>query len=345
MTKAQKDFRRDISLDLIRFIAMLMVVCIHIAAKGFYVFPQPHWWAVNLYDSVSRVAVPLFFMVTGALLLPREQTVNSILVKVGRVGLPLIVWSLAYLMWYRYNGVHNKGWLTMILREPVAAHLWYVYTLIGAYLFLPVMAGFFNFNNLKVKIFTLTCWFLGVSVLPLANHLAGRALIGISWEFLSLYAGYMVLGAIIYKNIALTKKIFAFSFALYIAAAMLIAILTWRYSIIVGQAHELFYIYSSPFVVLGAIGLFGALQFIGNSFIKEGGALYKFLIFQGKASFGVYLVHVLVIFAVDAFTGLDYKFINPWLAIPLMTVLIFSLSMLIIKIIQSIPILRIIAPS
>src|SRR5205823_516552 len=101
---------RDMSLDVIRFFAMLMVICIHICAKGFFAMGVQHWWAVNIYESVSRIGVPLFFMVTGALLLDREHSVPSLLKRIWRVLVPLFAWSVLYLLWFRWWGVHHGGW-------------------------------------------------------------------------------------------------------------------------------------------------------------------------------------------------------------------------------------------
>lgn len=323
---------------------MLMVIFIHIAAPGFYAFTEPHWWAVNIYESVSRVSVPLFFMVTGALLLPREQTVKSILYRVYRVALPLIIWSVIYLIWFQYIGEKKDSWLLRILNGPVVAHLWYIYTLIGAYLFLPVMSGFFNVKNLNVKLFTLLFWFIGTSVNTTVVNLTHNLYLGISWDFLSLYAGYMVFGAIIYHNVKLTKRIFSVGLLTYITSAILIAFLTWSYSLYVQKPHEMFYVYHSPLVVLGAIGIFAALIFIGQSFITERCVVYKFLIFQGKASFGIYLVHILVVMIFNRF-GVSFMFINPWFGIPVMVVMIFLISLVIVRLIQGVPVLRMIVPS
>src|SRR5262249_2400034 len=140
---------RDMSLDCVRLVAIFLVICIHVSAKGFALMNQRHWWAVNAYESLSRVSVPLFLMVTGALLLPRETSVSSILKRTWRVIVPLIGWSVLYLLWFKYTGINYDDSVLTILKSPVVAHLGYLYTLIGAYLFLPVMAGFFQANSLK----------------------------------------------------------------------------------------------------------------------------------------------------------------------------------------------------
>ena len=139
---------RDSSLDFIRLIAILMVIAIHVSSKGFGAMTH-HWWAVNFWESVSRASVPLFLMVTGALLLGKETTVRKTLSRIWRVGLPLIVWSYAYFYWFRYTGTEFLHWTKSILRGPIIPHFWYLYTLLGAYLFLPVMIGFCQLKDTR----------------------------------------------------------------------------------------------------------------------------------------------------------------------------------------------------
>lgn len=79
----------DVSLDVLRIVATLMVILIHTSGKGFAGL-IPHWWAVNTYESVSRVCVPIFFMITGALLLPRSHNIRSVIKRSWRIAFVLI---------------------------------------------------------------------------------------------------------------------------------------------------------------------------------------------------------------------------------------------------------------
>jgi surface polysaccharide O-acyltransferase-like enzyme len=335
---------RDVSLDFIRLVAILLVICIHVSAKGFALMDQRHWWAVNAYESISRVAVPLFLMVTGALLLRREANVSSMLMRLRRVIIPLFVWSVLYLLWFRYNGLHTTGWIAKILQAPVVPHFWYLYTLIGAYLFLPVLTGFFQANELRTHLFVMVCWFIGASLLPTAAAITGKQYIGVNWQFLPLYAGYIVAGAIIYEKIKFVRSPLYWSASAWTFCIAGIALGTWLISLRLGRANEIFYAYESPFVALGAIFAFIALQEFGKRYVSGRGYANHFLPYLSKVNFGVYLIHVLVMFAVDM-RGFDYAFINPWLAIPLTTLIIFFISSAAVAVLQRIPYLRSIVPA
>jgi surface polysaccharide O-acyltransferase-like enzyme len=332
---------RDISLDGMRFVAMLFVITIHVSAKGFGNFAA-HWWAVNLYESVSRIAVPLFFMVSGALLLPRQHSVPSIANRLWRVGLPLVAWSVIYLLWLDHAGQQHEDWPLRILQAPVMGHLWYLYTLIGAYLFLPVMSGFYQANPARVQLFCLFFWFIGASVVPLEVALTGREHVGISWAFLSLYAGYMVAGALAYRRLTPGPALVRCAWAVWAGTVVAVAGLTWWQCHRLARPDETFYVYSNPLVLIGAIAAFIALR---DLFGRPMPALARQVLTQfGKVSFGVYLMHVLALFYLDSM-GYDYHFINPWLGIPCLTLFVTLGCSLLVALMQRIPLLRLIVPA
>jgi surface polysaccharide O-acyltransferase-like enzyme len=338
-----QQFERDISLDFIRITSTLLVICLHVSANGFYFLNKNHWWAANVYESVSRTAVPLFFMVTGALLLPREISLQSILMRLWRVVIPLVVWSALYLI---YQQVNFYAWIPKILKAPVIYHLWYLYTLIGAYLFLPVTAGFFQANNLKTLLFVMAVWFFGATIVPTiwAIAYAPAEYNGISWEFLSLYAGYMVLGAILYREITFKKPLLIISVLIWGGCTAAIACLTWFRSIHVGHPDDTFYAYGSPFVALGAAAAFVFLREFSRNYLLKSKWVLAVSSRLSRLCFGVYLVHAMIldIFYLKSF---HYNFTNPWVAIPIVTLAAFGVSAAIVGVLQKLPLIRRIVPA
>ena len=127
----QKSLSRRSDLDLIRVFAIVLVISIHVSGVGFSNFQSSEWAAVNFYESFSRFAVPLFFMVTGALLVPRTNSIESIIRRVWKVTAPLFVWSLAYIIFFRVTNVRSASAPWEIFSNPVVYHFWFLYTLIG----------------------------------------------------------------------------------------------------------------------------------------------------------------------------------------------------------------------
>ncbi|RMT29409.1 hypothetical protein ALP49_01857 [Pseudomonas syringae pv. solidagae] len=334
---------RDLSLDGVRFTAIFMVILIHVSAKGFLSMGL-NWWAVNFYESISRAAVPLFFMVSGALLLTKETSAKASLKRIWRVTLPLFVWSIVYLAWFQYTGTPFDDWVLRILRGPVVAHFWYLYTLIGAYLFLPVLIGFFKIENTSSTLLAMAGWFIGSSIVPLFYVLNQKGYLGVDWGFLPLYAGYIVAGGLIYHRVKNSDALVWLAAVAWAVCVSATALLTWQYSISVGHADETFYVYSSPFVVLAALSSFILLRALFNRVFLKSGRVRSFLIWAGKLNFGVYLVHVLVMFWFDI-NGISYNFTTPWLAIPLTSIAILTVSGAMVYLLQKIPFVRQVVPA
>src|SRR5207253_1791806 len=149
----------DRRIDGLRVAACFMVVLLHISAANIHEF-GPKWWGANLWDSISRACVPLFFMISGATLLRKEEPLSQFMRKRAfRIMLPLLFWSAFYLWWLQYNGVDTGNWLVAILRGPTMFHLWYFYTIIGLYMFVPVIRKFYRHSTTQEKVWFLCVWF------------------------------------------------------------------------------------------------------------------------------------------------------------------------------------------
>lgn len=250
----------DISLDGIRLVATLMVVLIHVSGKGFPGFAEG-WWAVNAYESVSRMSVPLFFMLTGALLLPSTVTVTSVFRRVWKVLVPLVAWSVLYLSWYKAIGIDRDGWVSLIAMGPVAGHLWYLYTLVAACFFLPVLSLFYKGSDIRIQIFMLCVWFVAASIMPFLHDLLGHGVLGINWSFFYIYPAYLVAGAVIASFGVPTLRQAIISSSICAMTVVGVALLTWLVMMNSHPRIELFYEYYSPLVFLGALSGFFAIRF------------------------------------------------------------------------------------
>ena len=105
----EKQVTRDLSMDILRILACLMVVGIHTVVEGWYdTSPRTFTWGVlNFYDPLFRPAVPLFFMISGSLMLrksriePKRLWIRNIL----RLVIIYYLWVLFYAL--TNDGVHK----------------------------------------------------------------------------------------------------------------------------------------------------------------------------------------------------------------------------------------------
>lgn len=86
--------------DGVRVVAILSIVWLHSFATLLYRFdsiPISSWWLGNLYDSIARMGVPLFFMISGFLLLDKSEPWSIFLRKrMTKVIIPFIAWTIIY---------------------------------------------------------------------------------------------------------------------------------------------------------------------------------------------------------------------------------------------------------
>ena len=88
--------------DIVRLVAMYILVCCHSAdpfnyvPEGAAMVSDIKFWGA-LWGSMMRPCVPLFVMLTGALLLPQQGPVGPFYKKrISRVFWPFLIWSVIY---------------------------------------------------------------------------------------------------------------------------------------------------------------------------------------------------------------------------------------------------------
>lgn len=141
--------QRSGSFDVIRVSACLAVVLLHLAATTVM---QPEqlgtisWHMANFIDSAMRWAVPVFVMLSGALLLdekkqtsPREFWTR----RMNRLLPALLFWSVVYLAWRAFFW-HQPLTLNTIALDLIAGrpyiHLYFLFLIAGLYLVTPFLA-------------------------------------------------------------------------------------------------------------------------------------------------------------------------------------------------------------
>ena len=94
-----------IPVDLIRTLAIGLVVLLHASNEALQAssVSMPYWWTALVYKSLALSCVPLFVMLSGALLLQPAKLNEPIRVflkkRLTRIGLAFVFWSMVYLAW------------------------------------------------------------------------------------------------------------------------------------------------------------------------------------------------------------------------------------------------------
>ena len=140
---------RIVSLDLIRTVAILLVIMQHAWSGMQFDEPGTGAWSCA-YHALVVMGVPLFFMLSGALLLDSQvMGIGHFLSKrFKRLLLPFFLWgTVVYIIavaMHKYPDVATpmealRSYIPYMLEGKVNASHWYIYVLIGLYLLTPFL--------------------------------------------------------------------------------------------------------------------------------------------------------------------------------------------------------------
>ncbi len=318
-------------MDTARVGACFMVIVLHVAAVNFNVFDD-QWWASNFYDSLARSCVPVFLMISGVLLLNKQEDLSAFFTKrFARILPPLLFWSLFYMAWNTSQGAHYGAWpkwLKTVASGPVVFHLWYLYAILGIYLFVPFLRNIWLASGLSEKRMFLAFWML-VSGWPVV-----RAVFNIDLDLLETYGlgsfvglvGYLFLGAYVfevYQKKLLKGQYWWTSAGLFIVFSASTMAATFAYSKHVDAPDPLFYDYLSPFVMAASVCIFNVLYGLGAKLRPYSAILNR----VSACTLGVYCIHIFVLDRLEDMTGLLNSGESSWWSIPVTAFSVFLLSL------------------
>ena len=339
---------RHLWADFVRNIGILLVILGHVSAmvlqKGPRI-PFYDWLAGNIFNVIARACVPLLFMVSGALLLSRQESVSDFYRKrFQRVILPFLFWSVLYLLWNRagfpgytfFNAV--KTIVISILIAPAEYHLWFMYELFGVYMLTPLFRKAVDSQRENLLWYFVAIWFVFGPLKRVFQSFVPYDII-FDLGYLTGYIGYFVLGYLL-ARIPIKKWMLWVSAFVYLASAIFTGYIT-AYNFLYHPGIAEFYQYLLGVnIVLLSASAYILLKAAGEAvFSVPRPRLAKWAVSLTSASFGMYLVHVFALnfLRVQSLGPLD----GPTaLMVPFTTILVFVISWILIAVLQRIPILR-----
>lgn len=280
------------SLDIIRIVACFFVIMIHVATHFFSNF-SPVWPIALVYDAMARVAVPIFFMITGYLLLDIKilSLGNFYTKRFTKIIVPFIITCIIY-YFLRYRQYSLVDYIIYISNNYVDYHLWYIYTLIGIYLSLPffiyILCDNKNITYAFLYFFIWLMFYLLPNQFIMYYNIKCDYFSRFNLGFFGGYMGYVVCGIIIKKiNTFINKK---YALFLYILSTVLIIALTYKYSYRVNKPSELFFVEFTPLIFIQSTSLFILLL---NMDVTP--RFNKILYIIADKTYWIYLIHILVL--------------------------------------------------
>ena len=292
-TTFSKYNHRQTSYDVIRFVAILVVFSIHcMAGLDAQRDSDTNIFISNLLHAFQGIGVPLFVLLSGALLLGKQESLLVFLKKrMVRVLIPFLSWSVILFGIYYFVDPTCYGtnlqltppyaliakFFSVLFFNGIHGVYWYVYMILGLYLIAPILQKFLQNADESLVLYAcvlITVVFVINTLLPdflVTNRMESNNTVCLGY-FLS---GYYV------KKYLLQKS---WSKPVLNASAILLLLLSFinQYYPIVNQGIVTYFM---------SIAFFGALMRceINNRLFT------KYITFVSRTSYGMYLSHVLLI--------------------------------------------------
>ena len=339
----QDSNQRIVYLDLLRVLAIFAMIFQHVSSVEFldYFALSKNWYIAAVGNSLVRWCVPVFVMISGALFLNpcRSVSYSEILkIRIPRLLIAYVFWTFFYvLIRFAYLGFDSFT-LQLFIRRLLNSHfhLWFLPMMMGVYLLIPILRKITQ--DKKMMHYALAIWVVFVFVSFLQSAL-GFSVLGHFFSLFKMnivmgYSGYFILGYFLSKH-SFSKRQRVWVFIMGIVGALITISATLYFSILDGEGNEFFFNNLSIQVGAMATAVFVLLK---DKARKCGKAVLRFVDFVKKDLFGVYLTHALWIIAIN--TEPIRHCCSEIITLPLITIVIFVLSLFTTKLLRMIPYLR-----
>ena len=335
--------------DILRVAAIFLVITIHIISRDFdlYAIDSYQWQMLNVYDSFARMSVPLFFMMSGIFFLDPKRTfsIKKFYKKnVFRLVTAFIFWSALYSLiftWNEYRTFNSEVWSIMVEAfKEGHFHLWFLFRMIEIYVMIPFLRKIAEDKKIILYLIVF-CFYIGF-ILPSYHEFPVSSTVtfaerGINLDITFGYVGYFFAGYYL-AHYDLKKWMKIGIYLLGLVGLMITIVITSSESLKLGKHYDIPYEYLTPNVFFMSIAAFLlAKERLNPKNVKT--QFKRVLSELSTYSFGIYLIHVLIIFLIWK-TGVTTLFTTPILSIPLLTLLIFCISYICVKAMAQLPFIK-----
>ncbi|WP_104046231.1 acyltransferase [Vibrio jasicida] len=294
---------RVLFFDLLRCVAAIAVIAIHVLApyrNELGVIPFDQWLTAVGVNSVTRWAVPVFILITGALMLSDTRPFDAkyyVKRRLGKVLVPFLIWSMfyAYLSGWTAQGFDFETVKEVVSNSPHHAtyyHLGFFYYFIPLYFVIPLFQWVVRNCDDNVLYAYLAVWLLTSTLFlfkidgPWSNQY---------W----LYMGYLPFGYVLFKKVPLNRTTVSIFTGLGLVA------LAVTFTMVVGNSLEAdkytvgrWFSYKTLNVILAASMIFMLCRYFGEGLTPK---VQKVVSFISQHSLGIYLLHPIFLWPMKAF--------------------------------------------
>lgn len=340
--------QRNYSIDILKFIASIMVIAIHVESNyRFLEFtPGTLLWDVSILINIfCKWAVPIFFMSSGYFLLNAKNFEYKEFIKkrFSKVLIPFIAISFLFTIHYQYlSGEISLKWgliglIKNLLGYPTSAHLWFLYPILAIYILMPVFKGILdNLDSKLILIIILGC-FLVKTIIPFTDIIASGQ--SNYWREIPLVVNsatlYFILGGYL-GRVSLNKN---FKLGLYLSTTIIMILsvfAVYKVEILYNRNLEVLFDISSINNLLLSVALFVFFKDIEFRKLSNSKIFIKTMKILSDVNFGMFLLHPMFI----DYTKSIFSKGNIVVELFTQTIMVYIITVVIVCIIKKIPIIK-----
>lgn len=289
--------------DLIKTIAISMIVFYHLGGIDYGAIEPGHFYLPNLnkfFSALCAAGVPLFFMVNGALVIPKNLHWKQLLFKVFHLLFLFVFWKfvLHYLISFKLLAIEDK-----------MVHFWFLCTLSIVYL-MSIVLQKSTFLRHAVLVF--------LFLFPFCYNFLWNVVLFFVPSFDAckvIHAGFFTLYSVLYYYLGGSLRTRHTS-SFYAIGLIVLGLLLVNFEVVAMSNHyQVIYDgVNSSFPTLGAMAMSVGIFFLVKDVSNEG-IPHQIISFVGRNTMGIFIIHVLGIFLLRKYF-LDSLFnINPIIAL------------------------------
>ncbi|MEE1087027.1 MAG: acyltransferase family protein [Schaedlerella sp.] len=326
--------QKNYNIEMVRALSFVMVIVIHVAnyfSRAFEHIGMGEYLFSLILNTFARVSVPCFFMISGALLLGRNETMKKSLQRVQRFLPVLVVWTIIY---YFFNTYYMDQTVVVkkLLKVPAEAHLWYLYVMIPIYLVLPFLQAICRGMDQKLERAFIIMGSIIVVLQPIMFYSGFKLYYDIPIFGNRVYIYYLFLGYFITKYKDQISKRRGLWLTIYLVSSAGTVVATTIGSIIMGDHMEQLLTYGCPLIIISSAAFFIMILQAGNGNLQLKDSVKKTIDLCCGCSFGIYLIHILFL---DNFKKYVKAYeVSAYWVIPVLVVGIMGASLLCIYLIR-----------
>lgn len=334
---------RVVKYDILRVVASFSIVLLHVSASYWSVVDinGSEFEVMTVYNSLTRFAVPVFFMLSGLFLVSPEKKDLALIKRILKLVLLFYIWSA----FYAFQGAAvdalrgeftEEVWRAAVERFIFGhVHMWFLQMLCGFYILLPVARQIAA--NKKALRYYLILWAVFRFLVPTFTEVfrldtLQARIDSLGMDILVGNFGYFLLGY--YLNITeIKKEIRRVIYIMGIGAVFLTPILTITDSRKSGDYVERWFSPASLNILIMSASIFIFFKYCGIFSRVKNITMWKKL---SGYTFFIYMFHVFVIEKLNL-VGITTVSFPAIISIPVLTVFTFMVSLLGAFIVDHIP--------